>query len=74
MTDVQNSKCPQCDSTNLESGHVFGLSGVEMGFRPDNAAFLSPSRELRAMACLDCGHVQIMLREIPPKSPLPRLF
>ena len=67
MSEPQPTKCLRCGSTRLEGGRVFGG-----GFASPTLFFTSNERakrfwptwsKLRARACLDCGHIELLLSE-----------
>jgi predicted nucleic-acid-binding Zn-ribbon protein len=58
--------CPKCGSTKREQGELFDKGTLwDIRYREDNAHFLSFKRKLVALACLSCGHIELLLKDIP---------
>ena len=55
--------CPRCGSSERESGELLvrGSPNQSIRFRPDSASVFSFKKEVRALACLGCGHVELLL-------------
>ena len=51
--------CPRCGSSERE----FGKLGTNwsLRFRADRAPVFSLNKKVRALACLGCGHVELLL-------------
>ena len=52
--------CPNCNSTNMESG-TLGSTG-RIHFRPNSAKFLklkTANVDVAASLCMDCGHLAL---------------
>jgi predicted nucleic-acid-binding Zn-ribbon protein len=65
MTDNSAAKCDKCGSRNLESGQFVGFLSVTR-FRSDGLFTLS--KEVAAVACLNCGHIELKLTALTPEE------
>ncbi len=55
---AEQTKCPNCSSTNIEPGSLHSTGALH--FRPEHAKFLklkTADIEVDAGLCLDCGSV-----------------
>jgi len=59
--------CTKCGSVSTERGllMVKGSTGWDIRFRRHGASRFSRKREVEAVACLACGHVELMLKDPP---------
>jgi predicted nucleic-acid-binding Zn-ribbon protein len=56
----EETKCPNCRSTNRESGTI--LSTGRLHFRPEHVKFLklkTANLAVKAHLCMDCGHISL---------------
>jgi len=67
MTDHTRPKCQMCASTRLDRGKLcLTGAGWEIRFKADGDHFRK--QKVRSIACLDCGHIEFVLAELPPKD------
>jgi hypothetical protein len=59
MTSESIPKCPACGGSVLDPGSLAAVGGTS--FKPDRTGY-GLVDGVRAMACLDCGHVSLWLR------------
>ena len=52
------STCPRCNSTDRRAGTFFGVGAGRSVSQADDATS-SDKAEIKAVACLDCGHVAL---------------
>ena len=55
-------KCPKCGSTNREEGEMLNVWNVR--YRRKRAFPLSSGKEIVALACLSCGHIELLRKDI----------
>ncbi len=59
-------KCPKCGSIQREQGVLFAKGTLwDVRFRADNAHFLSLKKKTVALACLSCGYIELLLKDLP---------
>ncbi len=62
MGEPQPTKCLRCGSTRLDRGKVYPKGVLwDIRFKSDHDHGLSLKQKVRALACLDCGHIELML-------------
>jgi predicted nucleic-acid-binding Zn-ribbon protein len=58
-------KCLKCGSTNREQGAIFPRGTPwDVRYQAQDSFFLSRKKEIVALACLSCGHVELLLKDI----------
>ena len=55
-------KCPKCGSTNREEGDM--VTPWTLRYRRKGAFPLSGGKEIVALACLSCGHIELLRKDI----------
>ncbi|HWY88960.1 MAG TPA: zinc ribbon domain-containing protein, partial [Gemmataceae bacterium] len=66
LEENRMDKCPKCGSVHHQQGQLFAKGTLwDVRFQADNAHFLSFKRKLIALACLSCGHIELLLKDIP---------
>jgi hypothetical protein len=74
MSELELSQCPRCHSTNRDRGHLrpnWGWGWAlfhRVWFRSNQAGFVELSKAVAAVACLDCGHIELSLATLPLKE------
>jgi len=66
MTEIQSTQCLRCGSSRFQSGTLFGGNyWYKLGFQSDEQSkrFWPKSSKVRGRACLDCGHVELVLAD-----------
>ena len=63
---VQRDSCLRCGGTNCTTGKIRNLTPwlrASVTFEPDNASAFALSRNVAVagLACLDCGHIELIL-------------
>lgn len=62
--------CPECGSAERQRGDLMvrGSATMDIRFLPDNATIFSLKKRVRALACPDCGHIELRLEEVVEDS------
>jgi predicted nucleic-acid-binding Zn-ribbon protein len=65
QTPPQPTPCPKCGSRNRDYGDLIYYAFNPTRFRSWKARFFELSKRVVAIACLDCGNLELVLEEVP---------
>lgn len=62
--------CPDCGSLGRQTGDLMvrGSATMDIRFLPDGATIFSLKKRVRALACPDCGHIELRLEDAVEES------
>ena len=57
-------KCPKCGATDREQGAIYQEgTGSEVRYQRQGAFPFGFKKEIVALACLSCGHIELLLKD-----------
>lgn len=58
-------QCPKCGSTNRQEGAILPRGTLwDVRYQAKGAFVFGFKKEMIALACLSCGHVELLLKDV----------
>jgi predicted nucleic-acid-binding Zn-ribbon protein len=58
-------KCPKCSSTNRKQGEILPRGTLwDVRYQAKDDFLFSFKKKIIALACLSCGHIELLLKDI----------
>jgi len=66
---MKTEKCPKCGSTEREPGRVYPRGSLtDIRFKADSESDLSFKKQVAALACPQCGFIELYICDIPERA------